>query len=138
MKENKRTAECGCEKEKGCDPQETVGAYTGPRIKELLRKYHMTKYRLSQLSGVLPINITRYVSGVRTPSLQTLEKICAGFGITLSEFFEDAPYQADPSLTDDQNSLLEILDGLDESRKKQLLSYGAFLLHEQNEDALDG
>ncbi|MCC8136946.1 MAG: helix-turn-helix domain-containing protein [Clostridiales bacterium] len=114
--------------------QKTIDGYTGPRIKELLNTYHLTKYRLSQLSGVLPVNISRYVMGVRTPSLQTLEKICAGFGITLSEFFEDAGYQADPTLSDEQNSMLELLEGLDEEGKQHLLSYGKFLLYSQNEE----
>ncbi|MCD7818590.1 MAG: helix-turn-helix transcriptional regulator [Lachnospiraceae bacterium] len=110
--------------------QETIIDYIGPRINELCEKKHMTRYRLSQRSGVALINISKYIDGRKIPAVSTIEKLCRGFDISLSDFFEETGFQADPGLTDDQNSLLEILDRLDEDGCKHLLAYGKFLAKE--------
>lgn len=60
------------------------------RIKELMKKKGIeTVWQLSKLSGVPPTTLDGMLNrGARTngPRIDTLEKICAGLGLTLIEF----------------------------------------------------
>lgn len=137
MGESKRTM-TGCRKEKSVKvsreeesakiSQEEVIDYIGPRIRELCEKKHMTKYRLSKRSGVSLINISRYIEGRKVPAVSTIEKLCRGFDISLSQFFEEKGMRKIPDLTDEQNTLIEIMDQLDEDGQKNLIAYGTFLV----------
>ncbi|MCD8348597.1 MAG: helix-turn-helix domain-containing protein [Lachnospiraceae bacterium] len=101
--------------------------YIGPRIQELCEKRHMSRYRLAQRSGVPSISISRYVKGQKYPAVTTLEKLCKGFQISLSEFFEEIGYQPDPALSEEQNHILEIMSGLGEDELKNLITYAEYL-----------
>ncbi|MCC8104275.1 MAG: helix-turn-helix domain-containing protein [Clostridiales bacterium] len=105
----------------------SVTDYIGPRIQELCKKKHMSRYRLAQRSGVPSISISRYVKGLKAPAVTTLEKLCMGFNITLSEFFEDIGFQPDPELNADQNHILEIMSRLSEEDLKSLIAYAEYL-----------
>ena len=64
-----------------------------------------SEYQLSQASGISQSTISSWYSKRQTPSVPSLEKICAGFGITLSQFFAEG---TDPvSLTAEQQELLD-------------------------------
>ncbi|MCD8336965.1 MAG: helix-turn-helix domain-containing protein [Lachnospiraceae bacterium] len=106
--------------------------YIGPRIQELCEKKHMSRYRLAQRSGVPSISITRYINGQKSPAITTLEKLCAGFDISLSEFFEDTGFQPNPAFTAGQNHMLEVMDRLSEEDQKALLAYADYLVSRKN------
>ncbi|MCD7883514.1 MAG: helix-turn-helix transcriptional regulator [Lachnospiraceae bacterium] len=106
---------------------EPVLAYIRSRIAELCEKKHISKYRLNKRCGVSPKNVMRYIEGCRVPTIETIAKLCAGFGITLSEFFEDMPAPERPSFNDPRDSLLEIWDKLDQNGQSSLLSFGKYL-----------
>lgn len=59
------------------------------RLDELLRVRGWTRYRLSKESGLTESTLANIFQRNAMPSLDTLERICAGFGITLSQFFAD-------------------------------------------------
>ncbi len=59
------------------------------RLHNLLLARGWTKYRLSKVSGLSESTITNIFVRNAMPSLDTLERLCAGFGITLSQFFAD-------------------------------------------------
>jgi transcriptional regulator with XRE-family HTH domain len=61
----------------------------GERIKFLRTLHGYTLKELAQLSGVHRGNIIRYEKDRRSPTVETLQKLCNVFGISLSEFFED-------------------------------------------------
>lgn len=59
------------------------------RINELCSKYSITIYRLSKKSGVPHATIQSILDGKSSnPGTETIRKICNGFGISLSEFFD--------------------------------------------------
>lgn len=63
------------------------------RLSALCEKNDMSKYRLSQLTGVTQTNLAHYISGENMPSLPTLEKISGAFGMTPAQFLtEDGAY----------------------------------------------
>lgn len=59
------------------------------KIKELLAQRGWTAYRLSKNSGLAESTITNILKRNTVPSIPTLEAICKGFGITISQFFAD-------------------------------------------------
>lgn len=59
------------------------------RLKRLLDDRGWTEYRLSKECGLAQSTIGNIYRRNTEPSLATLEAICKGFNITLSQFFSD-------------------------------------------------
>ena len=59
------------------------------RLRELLKERGWTEYRLAKESGLSESTIHNIYRINALPSIYTLETICRGFGITLSQFFAE-------------------------------------------------
>ena len=59
------------------------------KLRLLLKERGWTEYRLAKESGLSESTIANIFRRNATPSFATLESICAGFGITLSQFFAE-------------------------------------------------
>ena len=59
------------------------------RLRRLLDERGWTEYRLSKECGLSESTIANIFRRNTFPSISTLEAICAGFGITVSQFFAD-------------------------------------------------
>lgn len=57
------------------------------RIKSLMEQRGWSAYRLSKNCGLSENTIATILKRNSLPSISTLEAICKGFGITMSEFF---------------------------------------------------
>lgn len=66
----------------------------------------MSQYELSKRAGIAQSSLSTLINQDSMPKIQTLQKICDGFGITLSQFFltEDRKY---PDLSEEQIDILE-------------------------------
>lgn len=62
---------------------------THARLRKLLDERGWTEYKLSKECGLAQSTIGNIFRRNTEPSLATLETICRGFGITLSQFFAD-------------------------------------------------
>ena len=63
-------------------------------LRERIKKICETKkinsmYELSKLSGVPQSTLATIMAGKTSPRVDTIEQICAGIGITLSDFFNE-------------------------------------------------
>ena len=63
---------------------------THARLQQLLRERGWTEYKLSKECGLAQSTIGNIVRRNTVPSVSTLETICRGFGITMSQFFAEA------------------------------------------------
>lgn len=90
------------------------------RIKELMAERNWSEYRLAIASGLSQSTVANIFNRNTTPSVATLESICAGFGITLAQFFAEGDmveltaeqremFFAWSSLTKDQKEVLKQL-----------------------------
>ena len=61
------------------------------RLYSLLESYGWTIYRLAKESDIPYSSLNNLFIRNTMPTLSTLEKICDGFGITLSYFFAEQP-----------------------------------------------
>lgn len=59
------------------------------RLHQLLKNRGWTTYRLAKNSGLNHATIANVYKRNTVPSFTTLEAICNGFGITLSQFFAE-------------------------------------------------
>lgn len=103
---------------------------TNERLRKMLHDRGWTEYRLAKKCGLSHSTIANIFKRNTVPSVDTLESICKGFGITLSQFFAEerevveltpdlkvvfdywvnlSPYQKSIAL-----QLLEIVNGLPE------------------------
>lgn len=91
---------------------------THARLKQLLRERGWTEYRLSKQSGLSESTIANIFKRNTMPSLSTLEAICSGFGITLSQFFCEGETV---ELSDDLKELFDNWVSLSQEQKSALL-----------------
>ena len=90
--------------------------YVALRIIELCEKHKISRYRLSQLTGMVKI-----VSKESIPTIPTIEKICDAFGITLAQFFTKDGIR--PDLSAGQLELVETWEYLDDKEREILLTF---------------
>lgn len=69
---------------KGCDFMDILG-----RLRQLLDERGWTEYRLSKECGLAQSTIGNIYRRNTIPSLETIETICKGFGITIAQFFAE-------------------------------------------------
>lgn len=62
---------------------------TNERLRQLLQERGWTDYRLAKNCGLSESTIANIYRRNTIPSIATLEAICKGFGITLSQFFAE-------------------------------------------------
>ena len=62
---------------------------THKRLRQLLDERGWTEYRLSKECGLSESTLANIFRRNTLPSISTLEAICDGFGITISQFFAD-------------------------------------------------
>lgn len=69
------------------------------KLKALLEKNGWSEYKLAKESGLSESTIANIFRRNSVPSITTLESICKGLGITLSQFFtEDELVELTPEL----------------------------------------
>lgn len=60
------------------------------KLHDLMSQRGWTAYRLARECGLSEATIANVIRRNANPSLPTLEAICTGFGITLSQFFAES------------------------------------------------
>ena len=78
-----------------------------------------SEYSLAENSGLTQSTLSTWRRRNLQPNVTSIEKICHGFGITLSQFFEEDA--AVHHLTEEQKSLLTIWDRLSPSQRIAIL-----------------
>ena len=95
--------------------------YIPLRIAELCEKRGYTKYRLSQLTDMSQTALANILNKRSVPTVVTLERICDAFDITLAQFFTENGGRL--NLTEDQNEILEVWDGLESKEREILMTF---------------
>ena len=85
------------------------------RIRKLMEERQWSEYRLALESGLSQSTVANIFNRNTTPSVTTLESICNGFGITLSQFFSESNLV---ELTADQKQLFDAWKSLSVEQKQ--------------------
>ena len=100
------------------------------RIKVLCNSRSWSLYRLAKESGITYSTLCTMLHKSNSPSIPTLVKLCNGFGITLSQFFD---FENEPvTLSNSQKEHLEQWEMLTEKNRTIANSYINFLLKQQS------
>ena len=62
---------------------------TNERLRQILDERGLTTYKMSELSGLSHTTLANVFKRNTVPSISTLQAICNGFWITLSQFFAE-------------------------------------------------
>ena len=93
-------------------------------IRELLELNHWSIYKLAKASGVPYSSLNNCFLRNTCPTIPTLEKLCTGLNIRLSDFFD---YKKNPlrdtSLSDDEQNLLGAYRKLSQRDKELFNAY---------------
>jgi len=89
------------------------------RIAKLRDERNWSNYKLSQQSGVSQTTLRNMFTRNTLPGIATLESICEGFGITLSQFFADGDEPV--PLTNEQRDMLKVWGTLSEEHKSAFM-----------------
>jgi len=87
------------------------------RIRELMDERNWSEYRLAIASGLSQSTVANIFNRNTTPSVATLESICAGFGITLAQFFAEGEMV---ELTAEQREMFMAWSSLSEDEKEAI------------------
>lgn len=87
------------------------------RIRELMAERNWSEYRLAIASGLSQSTVANIFNRNTTPSVATLESICAGFGITLAQFFAEGDMV---ELTEEQRDMFSAWSSLSKDQKDVL------------------
>ncbi|MEG1091798.1 MAG: helix-turn-helix transcriptional regulator [Clostridia bacterium] len=87
------------------------------RIQQLMDERQWTEYRLAIVSGLSQSTVANIFNRNTTPSVATLQSICAGFGITLAQFFSEGELIA---LTQEQQDMFAAWASLTAPQKDAL------------------
>ena len=75
------------------------------RLRQMLDERALTTYKMAELSGLSHTTLANVFKRNTVPSINTLQAICKGFGITLSQFF------AEGDMVEMTPELKELFDG---------------------------
>ena len=89
------------------------------KIKQLLKQRGWSAYRLAKESGLSDSTIANIIKRNAVPSVTTLEAICKGLGVTMSQFFSDGELI---EVNDKTKALLECWSALSEEQRDAALT----------------
>ncbi len=94
------------------------------RIQYFLEYKHWSIYKLAKESGLSYSSLNNIFSRKTCPTVPTLEKICKGFHISLSDFFlyEKNPLKSE-DLTDKEQNIINAYQTLSSKDKELLEAY---------------
>ena len=87
------------------------------KIRELMQERGWSEYRLAIASGLSQSTVANIFNRNTMPSVTTLEAICNGFGITLSQFFAEGDMV---ELTAEQKQMFTLWSALTREQKDAL------------------
>lgn len=94
------------------------------RIQMLLNFKHWSLYKLAKKSDISYSSLNNIFNRQTCPTVATLEKICTGFDISLSEFFEfDENPLRNENISPEQQDLINCYEELSVQDKKLLQAY---------------
>ena len=90
----------------------------GQRFKQIRESKGLTKYRLTQMTGISGHHIKGIEEGTRQPTIDTLQRLLEAMGCTMVEFFSDDTERA--YLSKKERELIEAFRALDKEKADAL------------------
>lgn len=88
------------------------------KIKEMMKQRGWTAYKLSKQSGLSEATVANIIRRNTIPTVTTIEAICNGFGISMSQFFSEGNTIEVPS---DYQPLIDCWSALSSEQREAAL-----------------
>ena len=92
----------------------------GQKFKQIRDSKGLTKYRLTQMTGISGHHIKGIEEGTRQPTIDTLQRLLEAMGCTMVEFFGDDADRA--YLSKKERELVEAFRTLDKEKADALIA----------------
>ena len=92
----------------------------GEKFKDIRESKGMTKYRLTQITGISGHHIKGIENNTRQPTIDTLQRLLEAMGYSLAEFFSDG--ESGTYLSDEERRLIENFRVIDKPKAEALLN----------------
>jgi transcriptional regulator with XRE-family HTH domain len=105
---------------------------TFQKIQKLLEQRGWTLYKLSKETNIPYSSLHSLFEKNNQPTISSLEKICAGFHISMSEFFSDEPpYREETyALSAEEKEIIQAVKSMSGREKHLLYEFCKLLLQE--------
>lgn len=97
--------------------------YIVERLQYLMAERSLSRYKLGKITGVTQASLSTVLSKKCAPSINTLDKIIDGFGISASEFFKDDMPNGSAILTSEEREMLELWRKMKHVDKMMVYAY---------------
>lgn len=87
------------------------------RIKQIMKSKNISEYRLAKLGGLSQSTISNIFNRNTAPTIPTIEAICNGLGISMSQFFAEDT-QTDVYLSEEQREMFNAWSTLTAEQKE--------------------
>ena len=91
------------------------------KVRRLRLERNWSEYQLAEYAGIPQSTISSWFRKHQIPTIPSLEKICAAFGMTLAQFFTDEAVYAN-YLTENQRQLLHSFNRLRKEQQDAVLN----------------
>ncbi|RKJ67737.1 XRE family transcriptional regulator [Butyricicoccus sp. 1XD8-22] len=88
-------------------------------IRRLREERGMSEYELAKRSDMMQSSISVWYHKNHIPTFASLDKVCKGLGITLSEFFAEGEHLL--TLTPEQRAFLDDWSALEEEQRRAVM-----------------
>ena len=103
------------------------------RINELAEERGISPYELARRAGMAQSSLYNMFERGTMPKIETLDRICKGLGIDMSDFFVSwSKPRAGGYVSEADVDLLEVNHNLTEGNQKHLLAYAKGMMEAQN------
>ena len=103
------------------------------KLESFMSQKQWTVYKLAKESDIPYSSLNNLFQRNTEPTLPTLRKICAGLGISLSDFFSDEPTPTIAEYSAEERKLISLYHALKNTDKKLLMTYAQALNKEMPE-----
>ena len=94
------------------------------RIDYIRKTKHFSMYRLAKEADIPYSSLNNIIHRRTCPTIATLEKLCKGLNITLSEFFDFELYPLqNENLTPEEDELINKYKSLNKNKQERLQAY---------------
>lgn len=106
---------------------QSLEAFFVERLTELMTERNLSRYKLGKITGITQASLSTILSGKCAPSLSTIEKLCTGLGINVSDLFnmnDEKPY----IISAEEKEALRYWNEMDKTQKKMAIAFAQGML----------
>ncbi len=92
----------------------------GKKFRQIREEKQLTKYKLTQITGISGHHIKGIEEGTRQPTIDTLQRLLEAMGCTMADFFSENAQAV--TLSEEERELIEKLRTMDKKDAEAIMT----------------